>query len=61
MTDTYKTCTPSASLTILSNTKEAWEWQRYFPDQQNEFSISAYINGTALFSFLCQFLLAVHS
>lgn len=30
--DTSEICILSASSTILSNTKEAWEWQRHFPD-----------------------------
>lgn len=41
--DTSEICIPSASSTIVSNTKEAWEWQRHFPDWHNEFSIGAYI------------------
>lgn len=41
--DTSEICILSASSTNVSNTKEAWEWQRHFPDWHNEFSIGAYI------------------
>lgn len=57
--DTSKTCIPSACSTILSNTMQSWEWHRHFPDRYNEFSISACISF--IFSFLSQFMLAVHS